>query len=1463
MEQRQPSDSSSNPSSSGGGMNIRRFIRDTEISDQVLHGSISTVQTSTFEGEKSGTKNEISHIAVGTHFDEASPNNSFQFTQIEADNSIIGSDMPIADSSNVEHSPVQPNDRFQSQRLNPIQEEAMEKKAEAQSDQNELNSMLSKESPSKYIKPSKYQEKLSYIPNSRFEMDQDSSSLNLADNKPVALSKVQATKTEKANIGLVQDRVKDFNNLTNSNKVIFKNLNRSGPVNEVNEVIYDSPNVPDTANTLDSPLHSIPNTFKYKSHPNAKTKQTIGATSLRHTINPEGKDSSNPEHENANKSNDTPPIKTSTLRSNLNGGNTKSNSNLNSYNHSSNIFNTYNANHLSNAVHTNETPEWMPSELQDKWSLEEPRNDFSSSVRITKKGSLQSQQLNDLDLNLEFASGNTILHNSKFNSLETPMWRKVAEEYEQEKKSHPNLQNIFLSLESSHNDKSEHANNTNPNNHSVSSTFSTPMATISHQQLKAINKDHEENGKLLEQLNQQDFKYPRNNPESPLKLFANNYDTYTKEKLTGVLKKIHQHTPPLPQAQDGLDELEPTEEMKYIGEPDEEPRLKIKNFTKSKHYTDEQFKQNANNIFKNIKKRGFRPSQDDVFRSISNAHTTATSTPKSHKIVDKQEEQVFQDDQSSFTSDFNDESSDYKYQQFNSDAGNNDFTSFDHSSKNNDGTSIPQVSSSNLHNASDMENDSLYTFEDFSEDNEPSPAFDKRPEPRVMQKPTKIYSPQAHSFVTDDISRKLANMTLDENKSQQLREVVEKLQLENERLKSKLNSEKVTKDVSEISIDNMDLTNEDLSQIQDFIKWKRASQLQLPQSEPQPSDIVKERNTNSGGIIRGRIKPGVNLPVAYDNMILDVKNQKWVASENKENYQGSLDSIEDLVTNSEEHENESRNTKAEADHSIIKSSNQSSRKRNNSKLEVSFHLPHQDSDFERDESPQNNEVTRISQIDEITFSQTHKKLVSIINEILSADETVDLPWEDINEIPLSNYQLESVKDLKKFLPNLINVDLSQNNLKYLEGLPKSILKLDLTGNQIENITPFSQFHDLQYLNVSSNRLVNLSNLSKNIHLTDLNVSKNVIKSFGGLQSLLNLTKLDASQNKLTGALNFENYYLPNLQDLNLSENSISSISGIESLGNLRILNLNENKITIIKCKNKHFHLKKLLLKFNNLKQLDLEFYPFLRVLRIDGNLLDSVAGLHKLANLDELSCKSQHSGSVIDDVYRSARDVKHLDLSGNLNCNLLNQVNPFFNVNQLELSALGLINIPDSFATIFPNVRELNLNFNKLESIEGLSRLGNLRKVYLVSNKIQKTETIVKGLLGSRNTLRVLDLRLNLCNIDLYPYVFSPDELEFTKVQNFDDKSPIHLDTLDDIESFAIHYKSLSKGVDEWTERDSMFVNKLSAESAVKVHRRLNYETLLINFFRHLSRLDGGHITNEKRNVLRERLNSDELSEIV
>ncbi|KAF3986939.1 hypothetical protein FT663_04666 [Candidozyma haemuli var. vulneris] len=1131
---------------------------------------------------------------------------------------------------------------------------------------------------------------------------------------------------------------------------------------------------------------SVPNTFKHKKHPNAKTKDRIGMAPVDES-NDSVKDSANSQ-----------PVKTSTLKGLVQQGTQESSKH-------------------------NETPSWMPQVLREEWSKGNA-TEFEDNAQPTN--------VPNLDF-LGAPEANTFIHNPQ-NSQEqpvTPMWKRMSKDYMSNTRAEP-LQSIFQS-----NDESKHSSNLHPSQSksmsqlnvknqntsrngnsagfSYSSAFSTPVATkdgdihLTQQQMNQLED-------ILEKAKDKPDDYEIKG--SPLKLFGSDYDTFTKVFLSKFVDKVRSTT----------NSAQRTTRSVSISQAPV-PKLEIQKFTKAGDYTDQDFMKNANNVFAHIQQRGYKPnhfskgSDHSISFQRSIEHNTVTSTPKADKVNDIDVIAPL-DEYSSFSTNFGDSSNDSQLHHDPKDSTNhqNDYTSFDRSltSKSN-----PTHTESGADQPAD--NVSVYTFDDASESESNGP-------PSIPEEPTLEYDEP----------------------------------LENTKIRSHQGSDKLdvpippnqfSSSMSSVKRHSKDTDNRINSMERDFdfdderivppIVWKRPSRLKLSKEQQRVMS-----NSNLGNqITKGTVKPG-KFPEQYGDMIYDNRNNRWVSNDKENDYPGSLDSILDLPTESPltQHEVE-KDTK---ETSILKSSRKPSAKDRN--LEVSFQIPDRSVESVREDHADPN-VTKLSDMGEVTFSQTHKRLVSLVTGL--ADSHL---WNEIAFIDLSGNQLENVEGLQNYLPNAKRLDLANNYIRYLKGLPSDCLELNVSQNSLDGMASFAEFHDLQVLDISANSFENLETLQGNIHMTRLDASNNMIRSMEGVKKLSGLTYLDLSQNGLGGEIDFSQYELPNLQELNLSENKIRSVIGIENLPNLRILNLNENNLTNLSCQGSHPHLKKLLLKFNRLRSLNLDSYPLLRTLRIDGNALSSISNLRKLKFLQEVSAKCQDKAEVAMNIFHGSLDAVTIDLSGNTFVSNMFQaansgsitLDPFMNLNRLNLSAVGLTSIPDSFGEIYANVRELNLNFNKLTDISGLGKLRRLKSLNLLSNNIERIEMVLTSLNSSRRTLKVLDMRLNSMNFELYPYVFNPLEREATIEAGLQLKTgPIQLEALDDIENFSIHYNSLIKSKEEWQLRDEDFLRNLQARNGSnRVSERMNYEAILINFFTHMRELDGSTVTSSKRAQLLERI---------
>ena len=315
--------------------------------------------------------------------------------------------------------------------------------------------------------------------------------------------------------------------------------------------------------------------------------------------------------------------------------------------------------------------------------------------------------------------------------------------------------------------------------------------------------------------------------------------------------------------------------------------------------------------------------------------------------------------------------------------------------------------------------------------------------------------------------------------------------------------------------------------------------------------------------------------------------------------------------------------------------------------------------------------------------------------------------------PLFVNKAESASLREKALPNIIELNLSKNDLKcedcqmiLQEPVFGNVRKINLSENCIDLVFKAEKGYSL---------------LSK---LESLNFSKNTLKDYGS-QHL------------------FESYGLESLRKLDLSYNKIVFPAKISHLINLRILKLDYNLIDSSGCQSIFSNVS-----LKNLEELSLEGnsikHPFAK------ETVNNLLNLKKL-NLSKNLIAEDHAKVLFEQEIR-LDNLNELDLSNNkidliipakekLNANLLKKLN-FLNLSFNHITDEGANMI---FDTNFENLFMLNLNFNEIwEPVNENYKLQSLMKLDLNNNRITDTgcQRIFEKLTPFCN-LRKLDLQRN------------------------------------------------------------------------------------------------------------------------
>ncbi|GAA5931005.1 hypothetical protein JCM1841_005454 [Sporobolomyces salmonicolor] len=383
---------------------------------------------------------------------------------------------------------------------------------------------------------------------------------------------------------------------------------------------------------------------------------------------------------------------------------------------------------------------------------------------------------------------------------------------------------------------------------------------------------------------------------------------------------------------------------------------------------------------------------------------------------------------------------------------------------------------------------------------------------------------------------------------------------------------------------------------------------------------------------------------------------------------------------------------------------------------------------------------------ECSFGVSHDRLLQFITDV----EPFEPDWEGLRSIDLSGKRAESVVRMKEFLPRLDEVNLNNNEISYLTGIPPTLRTLLIASNRITSLTSFHHLLNLERLDLSNNQLDSVHQLGCLRHLRDLKADGNRIESLEGLAELDGLVRLSLKGNSLKGEVNLARTKWIRLETLYLAHNKISSLRGLERLSSLTSLNLDHNALPSLSPSATLPRLRVLRICNNPITALDVAFATKLRTLYVDSARLGAVTGTEQLRKLENLSVRDQSGGALTLAMYHN-RDVKRLYLSGNpLPSSFPSGNEQFFNLVYLELAMCQLTSLPANLAALVPNVRVLNLDYNFVDNLEPLRGLARLHKLSVVGNRLTKARPVV-GVSASLAELESVDLRMNPFTLALYP----------------------------------------------------------------------------------------------------------------
>ena len=145
------------------------------------------------------------------------------------------------------------------------------------------------------------------------------------------------------------------------------------------------------------------------------------------------------------------------------------------------------------------------------------------------------------------------------------------------------------------------------------------------------------------------------------------------------------------------------------------------------------------------------------------------------------------------------------------------------------------------------------------------------------------------------------------------------------------------------------------------------------------------------------------------------------------------------------------------------------------------------------------------------LSLTAQNLIKHLTDL----EPYEPYWEYVRSVDLNSRQMTSLHMLDEFCGQLERLDISNNHISELQGIPPGVRLMNASNNCLLDLSPWHGLRNLQYLDISGNELTTLKGLWGLVHLRGLKVDHNAVESLAGLESLDGLLSLSLRNNRLS------------------------------------------------------------------------------------------------------------------------------------------------------------------------------------------------------------------------------------------------------------------------------------------------------------------------------------------------------------
>ena len=154
--------------------------------------------------------------------------------------------------------------------------------------------------------------------------------------------------------------------------------------------------------------------------------------------------------------------------------------------------------------------------------------------------------------------------------------------------------------------------------------------------------------------------------------------------------------------------------------------------------------------------------------------------------------------------------------------------------------------------------------------------------------------------------------------------------------------------------------------------------------------------------------------------------------------------------------------------------------------------------------------TQFSKALEDRYAQGTAELVKALQDV----EPQEPYWEDLRRVNLEKKDLTTLNRLDELCYQLEELDVSNNKINHVEGIPYTMRRLQVQNNRLTGLTSWAALVNLQTLDISGNQVDRLDGLADLVHLRILKADNNKIKSLTGILHLDGLMELSVGSNEI-------------------------------------------------------------------------------------------------------------------------------------------------------------------------------------------------------------------------------------------------------------------------------------------------------------------------------------------------------------